>query len=126
MAAADFRAALLAFIGSILGSGGEVFSVTGKTAMGVIPVGVAVLKVEGDYATPHVVWFPEASVRNMLELALAFLIEQKKHHKLIIWVPERQWKFHDHLCKYGVIRTVGKYRGYYPSGENAYLFQGVV
>lgn len=93
--------------------------------MGSLPVGLVVQMTNGHYAEPHVIWFPEASSRNRLELALAFLVELKRHYKVLLWVREANWKFYDHLCKYGVIRTVGKFRAYYPDGENAYLFQGV-
>ena len=123
--AVGFSEAAIAFIEQFIGRGGEMYSLIGRTEHGRIPVGMVILLLGGDFAEPHVTWFPEASPRNRLELALAFLVEQKRHHKLLIWVRQRDWKLFNHLCKYGVIRTVGKYRGYFPDGDNAFLFQGV-
>ena len=120
-----FRAAATEWFANFAAAGGEVYALIGKTVHGAIPVGMAVLSTGGDFAEPHAVWFPEASRRNKLELALAFLIEQKRRHKLLIWVRASDWKLFDHICKYGAIRTVGKYRGYFPDGEDAFLFQGV-
>ena len=115
----------MAFMGRLFGAGGEALVFLGKTRRGEIPVGLVLLVLNGPYAEPHVVWFPEASPRNRLELALAFLVDLKRNYKVLLWVRERDWKFYDHLCKYGAIRTVGKFRGYFPDGVNAYLFQGV-
>ena len=123
---AGFRESLLAMVGLVLQSGGETFVFIGRTPKGEIPVGLVLVVMRGNpYAEPHVVWFPEASARNRLELALAFLVELKRQFKVLLWVRSRYWKFFDHICKYGAIRTVGKYRGYFPDGEDAFLFQGV-
>ena len=122
---ARFKEELLTFIGRILAVGGEVSTFIGRTPKGDIPVGMVVMHVTGPYAEPHVVWFPEASRRNRLELALGFLVDLKRNFKFHLWVRERDWKLFDHLCKYGVIRTVGKRRNFYPDGEAAFLFQEV-
>lgn len=121
-----FKASLLAFAGRIFQAGGELFVFMGHTPLGVLPVGLTIKLVNGIYCEPHVVWFPEASGRNRLELALGFLVELKRRYKVLLWVREANWNLYDHLCKYGVIRTVGKVKGYFPDGENAFLFQGVV
>lgn len=120
-----FRDAVFEFVGRLLKAGGEAYSFLGHTPFGEIPVGLVLLVVNGPYAEPHVVWFPEASPRNRLELALAFLVAIKRHFKFHLWVRQSDWKLYDHLCKYGVIRTVGKRRKFYPDGEDAFLFQEV-
>ena len=120
-----FRLAVLEFVGRVFQGGGEAFVFLGKTSFGIIPIGLALLKIMGNYAEPHIIWFPEASPRNKLEATLASLVKFKQDFKLLLWVRERNWKLYAHLCKYGAIRTVGKYKGFFPDGENAFLFQGV-
>lgn len=128
-----FRTAVLEFVGSVIHKGGEVFTFMAKKPFGEIPVGMVVVGINGTIAEPHAFWFPEATPRNRLELSLAFLIELKKNFKFHLWVragkdpahPSPDWKHYSHLCKYGVIRTVGKRRNLYPDGEDGFLFQDV-
>lgn len=89
-----------------------------------IPVGFVVMDVYQNLAWPHVVWFPEASTRNKVECALKYLVYLKESHKGIIVCNGRDVPFFSHLNKYGVIRQVGKLRGYY-DGEDGFLFETV-
>jgi hypothetical protein len=118
-----FRELFFALVGQVLRDGGEVWVAVSPT--GKIPIGVIIGNLKGIYMEPHAIWFPEATIRNKLEVLLRFLIDMKGAYKLIIWVTEPDWRFFDHLCKYGVLRTVGKYRKFLPDDADCYLFQGV-
>lgn len=120
-----FREHLFAFVGRTLESGGEIWIALKPTENEQIPVGMFIGFINSWYMEPHWYWFPEASARNRLEVTLRFLIDMKERFKLIVWVAESDWPFFDHLCKYGVIRTVGKYRKFLPDDRDAFLFQGV-
>ena len=101
----------------------------GKTSKGEIPIGLASVRYEqcgkSRHSYPHVVWFPEASRRNRLECALKFLIELKNKSLVLISARAGEVEFFDHLCKYGVLRGVGKIWSYFGPGEDAVVFQGV-
>jgi hypothetical protein len=120
----QFREAVMARLNQILGKG-EAWVLIAKTPKGEIPVGLVLAVIAGSYCEPYAFWFPEASPRNKLETALRFLIDLKQKYRLILWIRPKDWTFFGHLCKYGVVRTVGKYRGYFPDGTDALLFQGV-
>jgi hypothetical protein len=117
----DFRRLMFAVIGNILQSGGDAWVFYSKS---VHPVGFMVGPVSGDRMEPHVFWFPEATPRNKLECILKWLKEMKEKYRLFVFANEPDWKFFDHLCKYGVIRPVGKYRNLSERGD-AMLYQGV-
>ena len=96
-----------------------------------IPVGLVSIEYSDIMAIPHFVWFPEASSRNHLELALKFHMNLKKQHLVLINLVSRKGeksvdvKFNEHLCKYGVLRRVGTIRDYYGTDVNGVLFQSV-
>jgi hypothetical protein len=123
----EFLGVFLALIGDrVLADGGDVWTFFANTPKGEIPVGVVIASASREnHLEPHVFWFPEASARNKLECALKWIVETKEKHKLDMWVAEADWKFYDHLCKYGAIRTVGKRRKFFMDGRDAYLFQEV-
>ena len=111
---------MLASIGNVLNGGGEVWLFyAGKPH----PVGMVVGPRAGLGMEPHVFWFPEATARNKLECALKWLVDMKSKCALFLWIREPDWNFYNHLCKYGAIRPVGKYRNF-PGGGDAMLFQG--
>jgi len=127
MEAAEFKSAVLAVIGNVLKGGGEAWMAMNEDGK---PVGFAVgIKCGYTGMEPHLFWFPEATTRNKLEIALKWILEHKAHYRLFLWARPKDWKFFDHMCKYGAIRTVGKYRGFFdesnPPPDDAYLFQGV-
>ena len=125
LAPGPFKERFLAFIGSVLAKGGEIYVLMASDGKAERPGAIVTAFVNAPYCEPHCYWFPEATPRNRLELALRFLIDMKARYKLLVWVKPADWKFYDHICKYGVLRTVGKLRDFYPDGSDAFLFQGV-
>jgi hypothetical protein len=117
----DFRKLMFAVIGNVLQSGGDAWMFYGKL---VHPVGLVVGFVSGKRMEPHVFWFPEATPRNKIECALKWLRDMKDKYRLFIFAEPVNWNYFDHLCKYGVIRSVGKYRNFSDNGD-AMLYQGV-
>lgn len=118
----EFRSVFLSVIGNkVLGVGGEVWVFEDE-----VPVGLVMATPGGEnHIEPHSFWFPESSPRNRLEFSLRWLVDMKENFKIDIWSREADWKFFRHLCKYGVIRPVGKRRGFYADGEDAMYFQEV-
>ena len=115
---------------NIIGQGGDLFTLTAHTRWGDIPVGLTSIAVQKPpdalkQIMPHFVWFPEASARNKLECSLRFLIAAKAEGNVILVARQPAWRFFAHLCNYGVIRPVGKLRGYFADGDDAMLYQGV-
>lgn len=128
LSAEEFRLRLLGWARQIIETNGDVFVLTGKTPFGEIPVGIVSFKCEAPPSAnqqfqPHVDWLPEASPRNRLECAMKFLIDMKKDGIVLLVAREKDWKFFERLCNYGVLRPVGKIRGYYSDGTAAMLFQ---
>lgn len=121
----EFKKAMYAAIGGALNAGGEVWTFVAKTVHGEIPVGIVFAQIADIRMEPHVVWFPLASARNRLECALKWLVDMKEKYALFLWCREADWKFYDHLSKYGAVRCVGKYRKFPHLDADAYLFQGV-
>ena len=123
----QFQNTFLVMLGDrILGRGGEAWIFLGKTQRGEIPIGLAVgVPGEHKHLEPHVFWFPEASPRNKLECILKWLIDFKSDWRVDIWAKQPSWKFFDHLCKYGVLRPVGKYRDCFDDGGDGMLYHGV-
>lgn len=123
---ADFTKVMYAIVGDTLRNGGEIWTFIASTPRGAIPVGMVTASISpaGNAMEPHVLWFPQASPRNRIECALKWIIDMKAKYALFLWCKERDWKFYDHLGKYGAVRCVGKYRNF-PGGGDAFLFQGV-
>jgi hypothetical protein len=118
----DFRKLMFAVIGNVLQGGGDAWMFYSKS---IHPVGLVIGFASGKGMEPHVFWFPEATPRNRVECALKWLVEMKSKYALFLWVKEADWNFYRHLCKYGAIREVGKYRDF-PGGGDAMLFQGCI
>ena len=128
LSAEEFRLKLLGWAKQVIENNGDVFVLTGKTPFGEIPVGIVAFKCETPPSAkmqfqPHVDWLPEASPRNKLECWMKFLVDLKKQGSVLFVTKEKDWKFFEHLSKYGVIRPVGKIRGYYSDDSDAMLFQ---
>lgn len=104
-----------------------------EMAVGLAQIPVVLISIEynDNVAVPHAAWFPEATPRNKLELALKLFIDLKKGHLVLtnIISPKSEKstdvKFHEHLCNYGVLRRVGTIRDYYGANMNGVLFQSV-
>lgn len=122
----SFMATMLALLGSrIFKPGGEAWVFDGQTALGFIPIGMLIAVPNRGHAEPHLFWFPEASPRNKLECCVKWLHEMKQVWKIDLWIKEPDWQFYGHLCKYGLLRTVGKYRNCFEDGGDALIFQSV-
>ena len=120
----QFQNTVLQFLADLFERHGEAWVAIGKTERGEIPIGFAVgTPGEHRHLETHIFWFPEASPRNKLECALKWLVDMKTDWRIDIWAREGSWKFFDHLCKYGVLRPVGKYKDF--DGSDAMFYQGV-
>jgi hypothetical protein len=115
-----FRKTMLAVLGNILNNG-DAWMLYSQSKH---PVGMMVGLGAENRMEPHVFWFKNSTPRNRLECVLKWLIDAKQKYALFLWIKEADWKLYFHLCKYGVIREVGKYRNF-PGGGDAMLFQGV-
>ena len=122
LSASEFKGRIVGLLTDLLTSGGEASVLRSHKGL---PVGFVLMNITGTMLEPHAFWFPEATPRIKLETILGWLIDYKARYRLFIWVRQKDWKFYDHLCKYGVVRTVGKYRKFFDDGEDAFLFQGV-
>ena len=103
-------------------SGGRIDMLIGPTDTGMIPVGVVVSARFVERLWPHVVWFPEAGARNKLELVVRFFAE--RCDDMVVLGRPQVGHFFDHVCKYGVLRPVGKFRGLY-DGVDATIYETV-
>lgn len=115
-----FRDIMAANVGRIFQTG-EAWMFYGKSDK---PLGMVAAFISGVTMEPHVFWFPWATPRNRLECALKWIVDMKSRFSLFLWVRDPEWKLFEHLCKYGAIRAVGKYRDF-PGGGDAMLYQGV-
>lgn len=124
----SFKQTLMNLAINVIRANGEVTVLIGRTPHGEIPIGivVTVLMAGGNHspcAAPHVQWFPEASARNKLECAARFLVDLKENVNVGFTAAEPDWPFYAHLCKYGILRPVGKYRKWFTDGGDAMFYQ---
>ena len=128
--AADFTAHLADTVLTVERMGGEVITAIADTPKGHIPVGITTIEYQGEKAFPHVVWFPEASHRNKLELGLTLFIALKDKHLVLVTAktPRNEKsadvKYFEHLGKYGVLRRAGTIWGYFGE-DSAVIFHSV-
>lgn len=131
MDVAEFTAKLAGRSMEMMRAGHEAAIGLARKGEGMIPVELISIEYSGNVAMPHVVWFPEASSRNRLELGLKLFMSLKKQHLVLINIVSQKGeksadvRFHEHLCKYGVLRRVGTIRDYYGADVNNVLFQSV-
>ena len=115
---------------AVLEAGGDVFAMMGQTPVGRIPVGLISEDVKAGprirtQIMPHAWWFPEASARNRLECVAAYLVDAKREHNILIIAEQPHWPFYSHLGHYGILRGIGRFRGYLADGGDVTLYQGV-
>lgn len=128
--AADFTSHLADTVLTVERMGGEVITALADTPKGHIPVGITTIEYQGDKAFPHVIWFPEASHRNKLELGLTLFIALKDKHLVLVTAktPRNEKsadvKYFEHLGKYGVLRRAGTIWGYFGE-DSAVIFHSV-
>lgn len=131
MDVAEFTAKLAGLSMEMMRAGHEVAIGQARKGEETIPVELISIEYSDTVAAPHVVWFPEASPRNRLELGLKLFMSLKKQHLVLINIVSRKGeksadvRFHEHLCKYGVLRRVGTIRDRYGANVNSVLFQSV-
>lgn len=101
----------------------EVFTVLASTSRGKIPVCVVVAAIKKHIMEPHVIWFPWASPRNKIEADVAFFQKFRDQYMMMIHSPKEAWEFHDHICRYGVIRRIGYVAHWFDWDKPAMVFQ---
>lgn len=94
-----------------------------KTDHGEIPVAMISIAYQEHRAYPHAVWFPEASPRLRLEIGLKFLVQLKENNLVLIYAKDETVRYFRHMCRYGVLKAVGKIQSYHAKGDDAMLFQ---
>jgi len=122
----SFSARLLQMAIDVREAGGELFMMlaSGKP-VGFAEVGIHTSRGVRRQLFPHAIWFKHATSRNRLECWLRFTVDLKQEDNVVLFAAQENWRFFDHLCKYGCIRAVGKFRGYFADGGDAMLYQGV-
>lgn len=132
-----FREELLDYIAKAQESLIEAWVAYARTAHGEIPVALVMIGFSEDakvkvkvgmdtvLAHPSIIWYPEATPRNRLEVSIMLLKELKKEYLVLMAVREPDARFLRHLGKYGLVRAVGKIRDYFKADEDAMLFQTV-
>lgn len=123
----EFKGELSRILTDLVEKGGEGYIGMAKKDGKDIPICLCLIEYQQKRAYPQVWWFPEASARNKIELAVKFLIDLKA--KFLVLIPAdaakgREVAYFKHLCNYGLIRKVGTIREYFPGGK-AVLFQSV-
>ena len=100
----------------------KIYIPVAQTKRGEIPVGV-VLLLEKNAIDLHAEWLPWASDRNILESSVRIIHDLKKDYNIVITISEKRDHF-IHLCRYGLLRSVGKLYNYFDN-ETAHIFQSV-
>lgn len=97
------------------------FLLDSKSLVGLVNVGYSVHVIH-----PVFHYFSWATPRNKLETALKFFLEVKQHARALMTVPKggTEARMLSHLGKYGVIRGIGDYKGFYDDGD-ARFFQTI-
>lgn len=125
-----FAATLRQKAAELIAMGGDLFALMAKTPYGRIPVGLVTVSFvhpagANPQLLPSALWFPEASRRNQLECVVKFIADQRKDHVLLIIAEPANWRFLEQVCRYGVLRAVGKLRNYWSDGTDAMVYEGV-
>jgi hypothetical protein len=122
----QFREQITALLAALVEAGGAVLMFVNKDEIPIGMVGVTYGKTQDRIrAFPHAVWFQEGTARQRLEVSLRFLLNLKKTHLVVIECMEADWRFFQHLCKYGVLRRVGTIRDAYGEGKRSAIYQSV-
>tara|TARA_R110002020_G_scaffold333976_1_gene549358 strand:- start:642 stop:1025 length:384 start_codon:yes stop_codon:yes gene_type:complete len=73
----------------------------------------------------HAVWFPWASPREILTATARFLNDQRNEKSILITSEDKTRANFIHMCKYGLLRLVGKVEHYFEGERPAHVFQSV-
>lgn len=110
--------------------GTEMWTAFAQTRAGNIPVALLTIQFPdlpgGRLAQPHVIWYPEASPRNRLEVLVMFLRDLKKDYQVLVISNQGDVSFFRHLGKYGLLRAIGTFRDFFGPKKHAVFFQAVV
>ena len=87
------------------------------------PIGLIIAHVNEFKFEPHAVWFNWATPRQILQGSAKYLDKMRRDRWGLIHVPEEFRGFMLHLCKYGIVRKVGRYQ-FHPHGEH-HVFETV-
>ncbi len=109
----EFKTRALEFIGLL----DDAFTLFAQTGRGEIPVGLMMVGLSEHRMEPHVFWFSWASARNKLESTVNFINEMRGMWKVHIVAEEKYWPFFVHVCRYGIMKRVGKLEGWYAKGD---------
>ena len=123
----EFQTEAVIMLRELIQSGNEGATLLDRsgTPVGFVTVWMKHNPAEAPQFCPHVNWFAWVTPRNKLECALNFLIEMKKEALGILVIEPENWRFFEHLCKYGLLRRVGTFRGYWADGRDAAIFETV-
>jgi hypothetical protein len=87
------------------------------------PVGLVACNDQGYRIEPLAIWFPWASPRNKLESALNFFNKIRVTRLMVLFAPEKDVGFFEHLARYGVIQRRGTVGRFFEDGQFAAIFQ---
>lgn len=97
--------------------------VSGKTQ----PIGLGLFWERGRILqTENLIWFPWSTKRSILESYVSFIAnfrkeiheESGKNYVILEFAQEKDRKYFDHVCRYGVMRRVGTSLEVYPDGKS--------
>ena len=103
--------------------GGEFYILTAKFEGEDRPVGLVEARFSQHRLHPSVFWFPWASHRNKLECAVEFLNDRRHTKLILIEAEEKDWRFYDHLLRYGMMIRGSKTYDYFERGKAAKRYQ---
>ena len=87
------------------------------------PVGLVACHDQGYRLEPHVIWFPWASDRNKLESTLNFCNKIRVTRVMILFAPQKDTPFFEHVSRYGVLQRRGTISRFFEDGQFAAIFQ---
>jgi len=102
---------------------GEAFILTSPMEGEDRPVAVVLARFSDHRMEPHVWWFPWSTDRNKIECAVKFLNTMRTTNLILIAAEEVDWRFYDHLLRYGMMKMVGKIQDYFGEGNDAKFYQ---
>jgi len=73
----------------------------------------------------HAVWFPWATPRETMSATARFLNDQRHETSILITSEDKTRANFIHMCKYGLLRLVGKVDNYFEGERPAHVFQSV-
>lgn len=124
----DFTAKLSMVLMQAMDNGAEIIVATAPGEKGDMPMALVSINYSPrekgrQVALPHAIWFPWAKARTRLALGLRFMIDLKAKNSVIVTAQGDDVKYFKHLCRYGVLRPVGKLEDWYGEGRHGQLFQ---